>query len=358
MKRTVFYMLILLIVIFASSPLCPAETSTPDLKIGFLYVSLISDAGWTYSHDQGRKMIEKIPGVNVKFVESVDEGIQSEPILEFMAREKYNLIFATSYGYMDPVIKIAKMYPEVIFMHCSGYKRARNVGTYFGRMYQPRYLTGMVAGAMSKSNKLGMVAAYPIPEIIRGINAFTLGAQSINPKVEMTVVWTNTWYDPAKEKMAALTLIDQGVDVITQHQDSPAVQVVAQSKGIYSIGYNTDMRKFAPKSHLTAPVWNWEVVYRYTVEHIQAESWQSEDLWWGMEKGLVDIAPIAPMVPNATKDKVVATKRKMMEGKTFVFRGPIIDQKGKIRIAAKDRATDEQLRGMNWFVNGVIDEIK
>lgn len=335
-----------------------AEPIDKPLKVGFLYISPISDAGWSYAHDLGRRAIEKMPGVTAKFVESVDEGMQSEPILEFMAQKKYDLIFATSYGYMDHVIKIAKLYPDVTIMHCAGYKRAENVGTYFGRIYQARYLTGIVAGAMTTSDRIGYVAAYPIPEVIRGINAFALGARRINPKALIEVIWTYTWHDPVKEKTAGLSLLNGGVDVITQHQDTPAVQVAAQDKGAYSIGYNTDMRKFAPRAHLTAPVWRWEIIYRHIVQQVQSGTWQSQDIWWGLDKGAVDIAPLSPLVPDPVKNKVRMAKRELIQKNRHVFQGPIADQNGKIRISAGTKAKDNELLNMKWFVKGVIGGIK
>jgi basic membrane protein A len=306
----------------------------------------------------GRREMETVPGLTVKFVESVDEGIQSEPILEYFAKNNYDLIFATSYGYMDPVIKIAKMYPDVIFMHCSGFKRSENVGTYFGRMYQPRYLTGMVAGAMTKSNLIGYVAAYPIPEVIRGINAFTLGVKSENPDAEVHVMWSKTWYDPIKEKSVAKALLDKGVDVITQHQDSPAIQVAAQKRNVYSIGYNTDMSKFAPRAHLTASIWNWKIIYKYIVDQVRGGTWKSQNIWWGMEKGVVDIAPISNLVPKNIREKVQAKRQELIKGQFFVFEGPLKDQEGMIRIDAGKKATDEQLLNMKWFVNGVVGKIE
>jgi basic membrane protein A len=227
------------------------------MQVGFVYVSPIGDAGWSYAHDQGRLAVEAMDGVSTAYVEAVQEGPDSERVILNMARKGYDVIFATSFGYMDPMLKVAKQFPKVTFMHCSGFKSAPNMGNYFGRMYQARYLTGMVAGAMTKSNILGYAAAFPIPEVIRGINAFALGAQSVNPKAQVRVVWTKTWYDPATEKEAAKSLLDVGADVIAQHQDSPGPQEAAQEKGVYSIGYNSDMSAFAPKAHMTAPIWNW-----------------------------------------------------------------------------------------------------
>jgi basic membrane protein A len=205
--------------------------SAKEMNVGFVYVSPIGDAGWSYAHDMGRQALEKMDGVTTSYVEAVAEGPDSERVMLNMARKGFDVIFATSFGYMDPMLKVAKQFPETIFMHCSGFKTADNMGNYFGRMYQARYLSGMVAGAMTKSNTIGYVAAFPIPEVIRGINAFTLGAQSMNPDVTVRVVWTKTWYDPATEKEAAKSLLDVGADVIAQHQDSPGPQEAAQEKG-------------------------------------------------------------------------------------------------------------------------------
>ncbi len=329
-----------------------------DVKVGFIYISPVGDAGYSYAHNEGRKAVNEMEGVTTSFVESVPEGPDSERVTLNMARKGYDLIFGTSFGYMDPMMKVAKKFPKTKFMHCSGYKKAANMSNYFGRMYQPRYLAGMVAGSMTKSNILGYVAAMPIPEVIRGINAFALGAQSVNPKAVVRVVWTNTWYDPAIEKEAAKSLLDVGADVIAQHQDSPGPQEAAQERGVYSVGYNSDMSKFAPKSHLTAPVWNWAPYYTKVVQSVQDGSWKSESVWLGMKDEVVDIAPFGPMVPEAVRKKVNAAKQKIIEGKLRVFAGPIADQNGKIMIAEGTVATDEEMLNMGWFVKGVIGTTK
>ncbi|RJQ49751.1 MAG: BMP family ABC transporter substrate-binding protein [Desulfobacteraceae bacterium] len=328
--------------------------SAKDLQVGFVYVSPIGDAGWSYAHDTGRKMVDKLPEVKTSFVEAVPEGPDAERVMLNMARKGFDLIFATSYGYMDPMLKVAKQFPKTVFMHCSGFKTAENMGNYFGRIYQARYLSGMVAGKMTKSNILGYVAAYPIPEVIRGINAFTLGARAENPKVQVRVVWTKTWFDPPKEKEAAKSLIDVGADVIAQHQDTPSPQEAAQEKGIYSVGYNSDMSAFAPKAHLTAPVWNWGPFYVETVQKVQKGTWKSESVWLGLETGIVDLAPFGPMVPKAVQDRVSAKKQEIRDGKYKVFTGPIKDQKGTVRIPEGTLPPDKDLLGMTWFVEGVV----
>ncbi|NCC25154.1 MAG: BMP family ABC transporter substrate-binding protein [Deltaproteobacteria bacterium] len=325
-----------------------------EIKVGFVYVSPVGDEGYTYAHDQGRRALENMPGVTTSFVESVPEGADSERVIQNMARKGFDLIFTTSYGYMDPTIKVASKFPKTVFMHCSGFKRADNVGTYFGRMYQARYLSGMVAGTMTKSKILGYAAAYPIPEVIRGINAFALGAQAVNPEVEVRVVWTKTWYDPTTEKEAAKSLLDVGADVIAMHQDSPGPQEAAQERGLYSIGYNSDMSKMAPKAHMTAPIWNWGPFYQEIARQVQAGTWKSADHWPGLESGIVDLSPFGPMVPQEVQDRVMAAKKDIIEGKLVVFDGPVKDQAGEVRIPADRAATDEELLSMTWFIEGVV----
>jgi len=329
------------------------------IKAGFVYVSPVGDAGYSYAHDQGRKAVDALDYATTAFVESVPEGADSERVIRNMARKGFDVIFTTSFGYMDPTLKVAKEFPDVDFMHCSGFKKSENVDNYFGRIYQARYLTGLVAGAMTKTNKLGYVAAFPIPEVIRGINAFTVGVRQMNPDAEVRVVWTKTWYDPALEKDAAKSLLDAGCDVIAQHQDSPAPQEAAQEAGAYSIGYNSDMSSFAPKAHLTSAIWNWGPMYVKTVEQVRDGTWKgNESLWWSMQDGVVDIAPMGPMVPEDVKIVVEASKAELMKGNDICFVGPIKDQNGEIKIAEAEKATDAQLHDMMWFVEGVVGTVK
>ena len=335
-----------------------AFAAEKELKVGFIYVSPVGDAGWSYAHDQGRLAIDALPGVTTSYVEDVAEGPDAERVMLNMARKGYDLIFATSFGYMDSMLKVAGQFPKTVFMHCSGFKTAPNMGNYFGRMYQARYLSGMVAGAMTRSNTLGYVAAFPIPEVIRGINAFALGAQAVNPKAQVRVVWTKTWYDPATEKEAAKSLLDVGADVITQHQDSPGPQEAAQEKGVYSIGYNSDMSAFAPKAHLTAPIWNWAPFYKQVVEQVRQGTWKPASTWYGMKEGIVGLAPFGPMVPQKVRDLVEAKKKEIMAGKDDIFAGPIKDQKGQIQVAAGKTATDTELLGMKYFVQGVVGTLQ
>lgn len=342
--------LILALSLFVST----ANAEEKEMKVGFVYVSPIGDAGYSYAHDVGRQAVEAMDGVTTSYVESVPEGPDSERVILNMARKGYDAIFATSFGYMDPMLKVAKQFPKVAFLHCSGFKQSENMGNYFGRMYQARYLSGIVAGKMTKSNIIGYAAAFPIPEVIRGINAFTLGAQSVNPDAEVRVVWTKTWYDPATEKEAAKSLLDVGADIIAQHQDSPGPQEAAEEKGVYSIGYNSDMSSFAPKAHLTAPVWNWGPYYTKVVDEVRKGTWKAESAWPGLAEGIVDLAPFGPMVPQEVKDLVNSVKADIASGKKKVFVGPIKDQKGAVKIADGVVVPDGDLLGMTWFIEGVV----
>jgi basic membrane protein A and related proteins len=356
MRTTLFGVLIVLAMAIAFAPLRPAQAE--DLKVGFVFVSPVGDAGWSWAHDQGRLAIEALPGVTTAYVEDIAEGPDAERVILNMARKGYDLIFATSFGYMDSMLKVANQFPKTVFMHCSGFKTAPNMGNYFGRIYQPRYLSGMVAGSMTKSNILGYVAAFPIPEVIRGINAFTLGAQAVNPDVQVRVVWTKTWYDPATEKEAGKSLLDVGADVIAQHQDSPGPQEAAQERGAYSVGYNSDMSAFAPRAHLTSAVWNWAPYYKKIVQDVQNGTWKNTPDWWGMKEGIVDLAPYGPMVPQAVRDKVDAKKQEILEGKEKIFVGPIKDQKGVVQVPAGKVASDEELLGMKYFVQGIVGTLE
>jgi len=349
MSRKILMVLCCLVMVLSTLP-----AMAKDFQVGFIYVSPIGDAGWSYAHDKGRLFIDKMDGVSTSYVEAVPEGPDSERVMLNMARKNYDLIFATSFGYMDPMLKVAQKFPMTTFMHCSGFKTAANMGNYFGRMYQARYLSGMVAGAMTKSNTLGYVAAFPIPEVIRGINAFTLGAQAVNPKVQVRVVWTKTWYDPATEKEAAKSLLDVGADVIAQHQDSPGPQEAAQEKGVYSIGYNSDMSAFAPKAHLCAPIWNWGPFYKEVVDAVRKGTFEAKPYWYGMEHGIVDLSPMSEMVPADIQKTVMAKKETIKSGQMKVFMGPVKDQAGKIRIPAGKSAADGELLGMDYFIQGVV----
>lgn len=323
-------------------------------KVGFIYVGPPGDAGWTYAHDQGRKFLEKqLPNVQTLYVESVPEGADAEREITNLAEKGCKVIFTTSFGYMDPTVKVAAKYPNVVFMHCSGYKTAKNVGTYMDRDYEGRYLGGIAAAKYIKGDLVGYVAAFPIPEVVRCINAFTLGAQSVNPKIKVKVVWTNTWYDPAAEKAAAVSLINAGAGLITMNQDTPAAMQAAEEKGLYAVSNDSDMRAFAPKAILTGQIAVWGPYYVKVVKSVMNKSWKSGDYWGGLKDGLVDISPYGSMVTDDVK-KMIAEKRKIIEKDDWaVFVGPIKDQSGAIRVKAGQKMTDAEMLSFNWFVQGI-----
>lgn len=331
-----------------------AEDKKP-LKIGFVYVSPIGEAGWTYTHDVARKYLEEKFGdkIETTFVESVAEGADAERVLTQLAKSGNDLIFSTSFGYMNPTIKVAKRFPKVKFEHATGYKRSKNVGTYFDRIYEARYLTGVLAGYMTKSETIGYVAAFPIPEVMRGINAFTLGLRSVKPNAKVKVVWVNSWYDPGKEHEAASSLIQQGADVLTQHTDSAAPVQAAEAAGVYAIGYHSDMSVFGPKAFLTSPVHNWNEFYTKRVEQVLNGTWKSEDVWKGIDSGMTTLAPLNPAIPADVVKKIESLSDDIATGKLHPFAGPIKDQAGKVIVNKGEVIPDQTLLGMSIYVEGV-----
>ncbi len=329
------------------------------LKVGFVYVSPIGDAGWTYQHDLGRIALENAyPGqVETKYIENVPEGGEAERVIRDLAQSGHDLIFATSFGYMNPTLKVARLFPKKFFEHSTGYKTAANVGTYMCRFYEGRYLTGLVAGKMTKSKVLGYVAAFPIPEVIRGINAFTLGAQKNNPDVKVKVIWVNSWFDPGREREAAETLIVQGADVVTHHTDSTAPTLVAEEKGVFAVAYHSDMSKYGPKAHLTATMHVWDKFYTKVAGDVLAGNWKSSQVWGGIKEGMIKIAPLNDAVPLETKQQVNRTKAKIAFGKFHPFTGPIKAQDGTVVAEEGIVLTDEQLLNMNYYVNGVQGQL-
>lgn len=349
MKKTLMLLLVVLVAGFASPALAAKE-----IKAGFVYVGPVGDAGWTYAHDLGRQEMEELDFVKPStYIESVPEGAESARVINGLVRKGHNLIFTTSFGYMDATIDVAKRNKDVVFMHCSGFKTAENVGTYFGRMYEPRYLSGIVAGKMTKKNVIGYVGAFPIPEVIRGINAFTLGVKSVNPAAEVKVVWTQTWFDPGVERDAADSLLDVGADVLTMHQDAPATLQAAEARGAYVIGYNSDMRSFAPNAFLTAPIWHWGALYTTLAKQVSEGTWKSQQIWYGLKENLVQLADFSDKVPADVKALVADKTAAIKSGAFHPFAGPIKDQDGKVVVAAGQTPTDAELLGMNYFVEGV-----
>ncbi|MBH67625.1 MAG: BMP family ABC transporter substrate-binding protein [Rhodospirillaceae bacterium] len=328
--------------------------SKAETKVGFVYVGPIGDHGWTYRHDQGRLAVQKALGGKVKttYVESVKEGPDAERVIRQLASSGHKLIFTTSFGFMNPTIKAAKRFPRVKFEHATGYKQAANVGTYSGRFYEGRYIAGVIAGKLSKSNKIGYVASFPIPEVVRGINAFLLGARSVNPAMTISVVWVNTWYDPGKEGDAAKALIDQGADIITQHTDSPAPLQVAENRGVKGFGQASDMIHFAPKAQLSAIIDDWDNYYIERTKAVIDGTWKSQDVWQGLKDEMVKMAPYTNM-PADVAALAKKTEEAIRNGSLHPFAGPIKNQSGKIVVKAGEVAEIGMLLGMNFYVDGV-----
>ena len=356
MLQPAFVALLLLI----GAGLCPCSagaaavpnTTPKPPRVGFVYVGPVSDVGWSWAHDQGRQKLIKEMGVETSYMEKVAEGPDAERALRTLAAKGCQVIFATSFGYMDSVIKVAKEFPAIKFEHCTGYKRAENVSIYDGRGYECWYLAGLVAGKMTKKNVIGYVMPYPIPECTRNSNAFTLGARSVNPRVTCRIVTINSWFDPVKEREAAQALIDAGVDVLARESDSNAADQLADQRGVLAIGYNS----VSPNSPsvLTAPVWDWSVYYRQVVRNWRDGKWQSRDYWGGIRDGIIDLAPINSKVPADVRALVAAKRDAIRNGKFQPFGGPIKDRNGTVRVNAGLTLSDEMLRSMDWQVDGIV----
>lgn len=325
------------------------------LKIGFVYVSPIGDAGWTYQHDLGRRAIEETFGdrIETNYVESVPEGADAERIIRELAATGHGLVFTTSFGYMNPTIKVARQFPQVRFEHCTGYKTAPNVGTYMGRFYEGRYLAGLVAGRTTQSGVIGYVGAFPIPEVVRGINAFTRGVRSVRPDAEVRVVWVSAWYDPGKEREAAETLISQGADIVTHHTDSTAIVQAAADRGVHAIAYHSDMSSYGPEAHLTASIHDWRDYYRRRVEAALAGEWETHAIWHGVAEGMVDLAPYGPAVPDEVRAFVDERKAAIADATLHPFAGPVTDREGTVRVPEGETMSDEAMLKFDWFVEGV-----
>ncbi len=344
--------------LLALSCLLPAHAADP-LKVGFVYTSPIGDHGWTYSHEQGRTALEGLSGgkVTTSFVESVPETADSERVFRDLAQKGHKLIFGTSFGYMNQMVKVAKAFPNTTFMHATGYKTEKNLGTYDLRTYEAAYLLGVIAGKMSKTNKLGMVASVPIPEVIRNINAFVIGARSVNPAITNRVVWLNSWFDPGREREAALALISQGCDVLMQNVNSPAVVQAAQEKGVMGFGWYSDMSKFGGKAHLAAVVLNWGPVYKKIADEVQAGTWKADKRWLGTRDGAISLAGFSPDLPADVKKLAEERHAAIKAGKLHPYAGPLKDQSGKEFLAAGKVYTDDDLLKMNFYVEGLEGSI-
>ena len=345
----------------APAPAAEAPAPKPEpLKIAFAYGGPVGDGGWSFAHDNGRKAIEKEFGDKVvtSFVESVPESADAERVLRDLAGQGNKLIFGTTFGYMESIQKIAGDLKDVKFEHATGYKTAENVRTYDSRTYEGAYMAGVIAGAMTKSNTLGVVGSVPIPEVIRNINSFTLGAQSVNPKIKTKVVWVNEWFSPPKETEAATSLINGGADVLFQNTDSPAVLKTAQEKGKRAFGWDSDMTAYGPKAHLASAVINWGPYYIKATKDALEGNWKGgESSWWGVKEGAIDIVSIADDVPAETKAKVEEVKKGLADGSFVIWKGPIAGQDGKPVLEKDAVADDKFLGGINFYVKGVEGKI-
>ena len=345
------------------APAPAAVASAPKaepLKAAWVYVGPVGDAGWTFAHDLGRKAVEAEYGDKIKttFVEKVPEGPDAERVIRDLAQQGNKIIFATSFGYMEPMLKVAKDFPDVKFEHATGYKTADNMRVYDARFYQDTYLAGMIAGKMTKTNTLGFVGSFPIPEVLRNINAFTLGAQAVNPKIKVKVVWVSTWFDPPKESEAAQTLINGGADVLLQNTDSTAVLQTADKAGKYAFGWDSDMSAFGGKAHLGSAIVDWSNYYKKSIKEVMDGSWKGNTVTrWGVAEGQNDLVKIPDVVPADVKAKVDEIKAAMKAGTFEVFTGPIKDSTGKERLA-KGTAADDDWRGkIDFYVKGVEGKI-
>ena len=324
-------------------------------KVGFVYVGPVGDHGWTYEHDQGRLAVEKEFGDKVKttYVENVSEGPDAARVIQQLARAGNDIIFTTSFGFMNPTLQVAKRFPKVKFEHATGFKRAANVATYSARFYEGRHVIGLIAGKMTKTNTVGYIASFPIPEVVRGINAAYLAAKSVNPAVKFKVVWVSTWFDPGKEADAAKALIDQGADVLMQHTDSPAAMQIAEKQGIMAFGQASDMKKFGPNAQLTSIIDDWAPYYIARVKAVMDGTWKSTDTWDGIGPGMVGIAEFSDKIPADVKAMAAKARDDIAAGKLHPFTGPINKQDGSPWLTAGQTAPDGDLAGMNFYVEGI-----
>ena len=341
----------------AAAPAAAAKAE--PLKIAFAYVGPVGDGGWTFAHDNARKALEKEFGdkIQTSFVENVPESADAERVIRDMAGQGNKLIFGTTFGYMETMLKVAPDFKDVKFEHATGYKSAENMRTYDSRTYEGAYMAGLIAGKMSKTGTLGVVASVPIPEVIRNINSFTLGAQTSNPKIKTKVVWVNEWFNPPKETEAATSLINGGADVLFQNTDSPAVLKTAQDKGKRAFGWDADMTAYGPKAHLASAIINWTPYYIKATKDALDGSWKTGGVWWGVKEGAIDLVSIADDVPAETKAKVEAVKAGLKDGSFAIWKGPLVDNTGKTLLKKDEVADDKFLSGVNFYVKGVEGKV-
>ena len=354
--------LVAMIAALAAPTPSQAQTTKAPLKIGFVYVSPIGEAGWTYQHEQGRIEMQKALGASVatSVVESVPEGADSERVIRDLAAQGHRLIFATSFGYLEPTLRVAADFPAVRFEQAGGYKTAPNVNTYNARYYEGRYLAGMLAAAASRPGIAGYVAGFPVPEVVQGINAFALGMRAVDPKAVVRVLWLNTWFDPAREAEAALALVNQGADVLTNHSASAAVAEAAQKqfsvKGVRFVGYQSDMRAHAPDAQLAAVTHHWGRYYSGVARAVLEGRWTPQPVWGGLREGMVALEAIDPKLPAAVRASVEARRQAIADGRFKPFAAPLVDNRGRQRLAA-GALDDAAIQRMDWLVDGVVGEV-
>ena len=334
---------------------------TPPLKVGFVYVAPLTETGWVRQHEEGRKAVEAAlnpggaaPKVQTTYVENVAEGPDAERVIRDLARQGHRLIFTPSFGYMEPTLKVAAEFPEVKFESITGYKRLPNVATANARYYEGRYLAGIAAGRMTQTQVAGYVAGFPIPEVLQGINAFTLGLRSVNPQAQVRVIWLNAWFDPPREREAANTLFNQNADVVAFHTGSNAVMVAAQERGKLAIAYHSDMRKVAPDAQLLAVTHQWGAYYSRRAREVLEGRWTSGDVWGGVREGMVRVEGFGSKVPKAVQDEVLQRQKDLAAGRLHPFAGPLYDNEGRQVLAAGKKLSDPEILSMNYLVQGVV----
>jgi len=340
-------------------PLTTTSSQAEPVKAGFVYVSPITEAGWTKQHDEGRKAVEAVLGSQVKttFVADVAEGADAERVIRDLAAQGHQIIFTPSFGYMEPTLKVAKEFPQVKFESVTGYKTAANVAASNARYYEGRYLAGVAAGRMTQTNVAGYVAGFPIPEVLQGINAFTLGMRSVNPKASVKVVWLNAWFDPPREREAAMTLFNQDVDVVAFHTGSTAVMAAAQERGKMAVAYHSDMRKIGPDAQIIAVTHQWGDYYTRRIKAVMDGSWKSGSVWGGVKEGMIRVGDFGPKVPKPVQSEVLALQKAIGAGRLHPFAGPITDNEGHEVVAKGRQLTDEQILNMNYLVQGVVGKV-
>ena len=345
-----------------AQPVSALAALKAPLKIGFVYVAPLTDAGWVHQHDEGRKAVDRTLGKQVKttYVENVAEGPDAERVIRDLAMQGHQLIFTPSFGYMEPTLRVARDFPDVKFESITGYKTAVNVSAANARYYEGRYLAGITAGRMTQTNAAGYVAGFPIPEVLQGINAFALGMRSVNPKAEVRVVWLGAWFDPPKERDAAMTLFNQNVDVVAFHPGSNAVMVAAQERGKMAVAYHSDMRKVAPDAQIVAVIHEWGSYYTERARAVLNGKWTSGNVWGGVKEGMVRVDAFGPKVPKGVQAEVLARQKEIAAGALLPFaakKDDVKDNEGRTVITAGNTLSDEQILNMNWLVEGVQGKI-